>query len=58
VRYQEASAARPGSSSSSTHVDLEGEAVWLQTYTSHRLQGRSERDAIEAVLDSIRHPAR
>jgi hypothetical protein len=58
MRYTDALRARPGAPPISTHVDIEGEAVWLQAYTEHRLQYRSAREATEAVVDAIRRPGR
>lgn len=58
VRYTESMAARPGATQTTTYVDVEGEAVWLQAYTAHRLQNRSARDATEAIIEAIRHPGR
>jgi hypothetical protein len=42
----------------STHVDREGEAVWLHAYLSERLRGLREQDAREKVLNSVRQAAR
>jgi hypothetical protein len=39
---------------SESHVDTEGEAVWLQEYLRHRLAGRSPADAHDLVLREIR----
>ena len=57
TRSSEALAAT-GAPASTTHVDVEGEAVWLQTYTAYRLQNRTEREATDAVVDAIRRPSR
>lgn len=53
-RFVEVMGQQPDIPPTGTHVDLEGEAVWLQAYTSHRLQGRSHRESIDAVIDTIR----
>jgi hypothetical protein len=45
---------RPASASQSSHVDPEGEAVWLQQYVSERLAGRDAFGARTAVLNRIR----
>jgi len=45
---------RPDAGHSSTHVDLEGEAVWLQAYVRERARGIREQDARESVLAVIR----
>jgi hypothetical protein len=45
---------RPGSVATSTHIDLEGEAVWLQAYLAERLAGVRDREARQRVLDRIR----
>jgi hypothetical protein len=37
-----------------THVDPEGEAVWIRRYVSERLNGRDAFGAREAVLNTIR----
>jgi hypothetical protein len=43
---------------SSTHVDIEGEAVWLQAYARERARGIREEDARESVLNAIRGAVR
>jgi hypothetical protein len=45
---------RPDVAVSTTHVDVEGEAVWLQAYLRERLTGMRDHDARAAVLDRIR----
>ena len=45
---------KPAAIHSSTHVDLEGEAVWLQAYARERARGVREQDARESVLGAIR----
>jgi hypothetical protein len=57
-RYVEVRGREPNVSATGTHVDLEGEAVWLQAYISHRLRGVPHSQAIQAVLDAIRGVAR
>jgi hypothetical protein len=57
-RYAETMGTQSDIAQVGTHVDLEGEAVWLQAYISHRLGGQSHRQATEAVLDTIRNVAR
>jgi hypothetical protein len=42
----------------STHIDLEGEAVWIQAYAQERVRGQREQDAREKVLAAIRGEAR
>jgi hypothetical protein len=37
-----------------THVDREGEIVWVQEYAQERLAGRSHAEATESVLARIR----
>jgi hypothetical protein len=37
----------------SSFVDLEGQAVWVQEYVRHRVDGCSHRDAVDAVLAQI-----
>jgi hypothetical protein len=44
---------RPGAVST-TYVDVEGEAVWLQAYLRERLAGMRDRDARAAVLARVR----
>jgi hypothetical protein len=39
---------------STTHVDLEGEAVWLQRYASERMRGAREIDARVRVIDAVK----
>jgi hypothetical protein len=43
-----------GAPRSSTHVDLEGEAVWLQAYARERAHGVREQDARTSVLAAIK----
>jgi hypothetical protein len=51
-------AAAPGKSAdSATHVDLEGEAVWVQEYVQQRLIGTDHAHAVNAVLGRIRQIA-
>ena len=40
-------------STSTTHVDLEGEAVWLQAYAHERARGVREPEARRAVLSAV-----
>lgn len=37
-----------------THVDLEGEAVWIHAYAAERLRGRSASEARDTVFQAIR----
>jgi hypothetical protein len=37
-----------------THIDREGEAVWIQAYVQERVRGLREQDAREKVLTAIR----
>lgn len=41
-----------------SHVDIEGEAVWVQEYVSQRLAGQPHRHSIDAVLEKVRDTAR
>jgi hypothetical protein len=43
-----------GAAHESTHVDVEGEVVWLHEYAAARLAGRSHGEATAAVLSQIR----
>jgi hypothetical protein len=36
-----------------THVDAEGEAVWIHAYARARLEGKSHRDASHEVFQAI-----
>jgi hypothetical protein len=45
---------RPGAAPTATHVDLEGEAVWVQAYLQERLAGIRDTDARQHVLDRVR----
>ena len=45
---------KPGVPTTTTHVDLEGEAVWLQEYARERARGVRPQDAYAAVLAAIR----
>jgi hypothetical protein len=42
-----------GEPETTTYVDLEGEAVWMQTYVDYRLQGCTPHAASDAVLRTI-----
>jgi hypothetical protein len=46
--------ARAPAASAPTHVDEEGEVVWIQAYAQERLSGRSHADATERTLARIR----
>ena len=37
-----------------THIDPEGEAVWLQAYASERARGVRDQDARAKILAAIR----
>ena len=41
-----------------THVDLEGEVVWLQAYARERARGAREQDARATVLAALTPPRR
>ena len=45
---------QPSSAPATTHVDPEGEAVWLQAYARERARGVREQDARATVLAAIR----
>ena len=45
---------RRNTPSSSTHVDMEGEAAWLQAYARERMRGAREIDARAKVIDAIK----
>jgi hypothetical protein len=53
-RLDEALRDRSDASVSRTHVDSEGEAVWLQAYARERARGAREQDARATVLAEIR----
>jgi hypothetical protein len=46
--------ARAAEGSEPTHVDEEGEVVWVEHYAQERLNGRSHPEATRRVLDRIR----
>jgi hypothetical protein len=46
--------ARARTASEPTHVDEEGEVVWIQAYAQERLDGRGHADATERTLARIR----
>ena len=48
----------PGAADAATHVDPEGEAVWLQVYIEERVRGVREVDARATVLKAVRAAAR
>lgn len=56
VRLSEALREKPAPAASSTHVDPEGEAVWLQAYMRERARGAREPDARATVLAAIAGP--
>ncbi|MGQ0735337.1 MAG: DUF6311 domain-containing protein [Acidobacteriota bacterium] len=58
TRFEEWLRGQPQAGSSLSHVDLEGEAVWLQKYAGERALGRNDRDARAAVLAAVRAAAR
>jgi Family of unknown function (DUF6311) len=45
---------RAGPQNWTTHVDPEGEAVWIQLYANERLKGRDDRQARDEVFGHIR----
>lgn len=46
-------AGRAGAARTTSHVDLEGEAVWLQAYAAERLRGAREPDARAAIIATV-----
>jgi hypothetical protein len=45
---------KPGVVTTTTHIDLEGEAVWIQEYARERARGIRPQDARAAVVAAIR----
>lgn len=57
-RYVETMGQRSDIAATTTHLDLEAEAAWLQEYVALRLAGQPHRSAIEAVIEQVRRPSR
>lgn len=57
ARYQSKGAAQNGTLGGrfpqARHLDIEGEAVWLESYLRRRVQGFSHLQATEATLDDV-----